>query len=128
MRNVNLSDKRYLAALERIKVLIVDGLPLKGYDDTTVGCKNTECSWGLCAQTKQHWPDKEDYLWPEQPNRISPKYTKEYQACPMDKRENPTLNGCFYTCRFFNKGKNPTRDEAIALYDYRINRIKKRMK
>ena len=128
MSKLNLTDKRYLAALERIKVLIVDGLPLQGYDDTTIGSKNTECTCGLCAETKQHWPDPKDYLWPDQPDRIAPKYTHPHQACPMDKRENPDMNGCFYTCRFFNKGKNPNRDEVIAFYDHRIARIKKRMK
>lgn len=123
-----MKDDRYLAALERIRTLIKLGMELEGYDDTTPGCKNNECTWGLCAETKRHWPDPQDYLWPDQPNRIAPKYMRNHQACPMDKRENPDGNGCFYTCRFFQKGKNPTRDEVLKLYDYRIAAIRKRIK
>lgn len=127
MSEIYLSNERYLAALKRIKGLISAGLILKGQDDGSIGNKSTGCSWGLCMDDKEHWPDSIDYLWPDTPERVVPKYTKVYQACPMDKRENPDGNGCFYTCRFFSRGNNPTLEEALKLYDYRINIISKGM-
>lgn len=129
MSDLYMQDERYLAALVRIKALIENGLKLSGYDDTTPGCKSTECTWGLCQNDKAHWPDPNDYLWPDTPDRIVPKYLTTKQKCPMDKRENNkvTLNGCFYTCRFFNKSVNPSRETVINLYERQIAYTQKRI-
>lgn len=127
MSKLYLSDKRYLAALKRVKKLIEGGLILTACDDTTPGCHSTECSWGLCAADKDHWPEATDYLWPETPGRVAPKYLKDGQGCPMDTR-NAGGSGCFYHCRVFGRGRTPTKDEAIKLYDFRINVVNKKLR
>ena len=122
-----LSKKRYVEALKRIRKLIAGGLILTGCDDTTPGDKSTQCSWGLCQNDKDHWPDPIDYLWPDEPDRVAPKYLRDKMACPMDKRtyEEISGNGCFYSCRFFQSEKNPSMDEAVVLYDALIKRHSK---
>jgi len=125
MSDTKMTNDRYLAAIRRVKRLIEGGLILTAHDDTTPGCHSTECSWGLCTKDKEHWPDALDYLWPENPDRVAPKYLKDGQPCPMDKREMGG-SGCFYHCRVFSRSKTPTKDEAIKLYDLRIGEAKKR--
>ena len=124
-----LSNERYLVALKRIRQLIVDGEVLAGYDCTDVGCKNNECSWGFCCETLEHWPDKEDQIWPELfPNRIAPKSRDNGQWCPLDsgmhgkfrdKYNTDSKYGCFYRCLFFQR-KKPTKEQVLALYDEAI--------
>lgn len=121
--------RRYLAVLERLRALIASGIPLGGYDDEGVGCKNTECTWGLCQQDKATWPDPQDYIWPDQPHRIAPLSAPKGCLCPMDTREVPKVltigqerdGGCFYSCRFFkNRSGRPSRERALEFYDARI--------
>lgn len=121
--------RRYLAVLERLRALIAGGLPLGGYDDEGFGYKNTECTWGLCQQDKATWPDPQDYIWPDNPERIAPLSAPKGCRCPMDTREVPKVQksggdidyGCFYHCRFFQGKKSRlTREQALELYDARI--------
>jgi hypothetical protein len=117
-----LTNEQYINAMKRIRNLISDGKELIAIDDNTIGSKCTTCTWGLCSEEPDAWPDREDMLFPEQhPQRISVKYTETNQRCPIDERDllNRDMNGCFFTCRIF-KGKNLSRKEVIKLYDQRI--------
>ena len=120
-----LPQHRYVEALKRQKARIVaDAVPLTGVDDDSPGSKSTECSWGLCSDDKEAWPDAQDHLWPdefERYGRVAPLYRKPQQLCPMDTREkgNKDSNGCYWTCRFFN-GEQLTKEVVVALYDKRL--------
>ena len=133
-KNIYFSDERYLAALKRIRDLIVGGLQFIKDDDNTPGNKHTECSWGLCSENKQAWPDSEDHLWPDQflnQGRVAPKYLKIYQRCPLNMRvtSEMTMNGCFYTCSVFkNKGVKFDRNEVISRYNEQIACIEQKIK
>jgi len=123
---------RYVVALERMRDRIASGVPLRYFDDTTPGNKDTQCTWGLCAGDKASWPDAQDHLWPDlflKSDRIAPLYRKPMQKCPMDRRDlqDKNENGCFYTCRVFKPKKNDPRvaqEFALALYDARIAEVK----
>lgn len=128
-RSTDLPPARYLAALERMQGFVSSGEELVYYDDTTPGNHELHCSWGLCSVRAEHWPDPADHLWPDQfagHQRVAPLHrsAKDGHRCPMDRRDRAAVasdpNGCFYTCRFFQKGKNPTRLEALDLYDQAI--------
>lgn len=124
-----LSPERYLAALERMRAFIASGEKLDYFDDTTPGDKSTACTWGLCSDAARHWPDPEDHSWPGQfmeGGRIAPKSLRKElgHRCPMDLRDRSGVisdpNGCFYTCRIFQRGQNPDQAQALALYDQAI--------
>lgn len=127
-----LPQDRYVAALERQLKRITDGLELKYFDDTTPGQKATACTWGLCSDEKEAWPDAKDHLWPHEflnRGRVAPKYLKSGQKCPLDTRElgDPNPNGCFYTCHIFQAkmlGGRPTREQTITLYTSRLKELK----
>lgn len=135
---IHLSDERYLAALKRIRGIIVRGyLSLDFNDCTDIGNKSTECSWGLCCDKHSHWPDAEDHLWPSRRNDVVVTlYRKGHHFCPFDRRmrfrnEKTNMgNGCFYTCMVFHRGSRslPTREEAIALYDEAIRMIEEKIR
>lgn len=122
-----LPQNRYILFLERMLKRITEGLKLKYFDDDTIGNKSTHCSWGLCSEDREAWPDAQDHLWPDQfPRRIAPLYPRDKQKCPFDYREKHDGQGCFYTCRFFNpKGrKKPGKAEAMELYQVTIRKAK----
>lgn len=136
MRELYLSNERYLAFLKRVKAQIENGLKLEYIDSTDIGNKYTHCSWGQCSCSRVQWPDKEDYLFKrdyeeteyqkeigiESPkSNISIKYHKENQLCPFDKRESGSPDGCFYHCRIFQNNLS-SREEALQLYDIRIEK------
>lgn len=131
-KDLYLSDERYRAALVRLRGL-VERIPLHAVDSTTPGDKYTECAWGLCSDDKLAWPDAADHLWPDQfdeQGRVAPLYRRAQQKCPLDRRElaDPDPNGCFHTCRVFQRRRgNPeiTREQALALYDARIAEVSK---
>jgi len=106
-----LPKERQILALMRLWK-IVEKRPLKGYDDTTVGAKNTECSWGMCQQNDWLWPDPQDYIWPHQKDRIAP---LDGVRCPLDTDHEKLEWGCFYRCRFFGSEKfgEPLRKEVL---------------
>lgn len=126
---------RYIAALERQRARIADGLELVCFDDDTPGQKSTHCSWGLCSQDKEAWPEPDDHLFPDdykRDGRVAPRYMTQGQQCPFDTDRDPRgyvrtpgePHGCFYRCRFFQSrtlGPRPTRERALQLYDEKIH-------
>jgi hypothetical protein len=130
-----LTDERYLLALRRIRQIIADGCPLSFCDSDTPGDKSNECSWGFCSDLSSHWPDAEDHIWPDQfkeSGRVSPLYRQDHQFCPMDRRlltKQCDGNGCFWSCRIFNRMRDPqiTREQALALFDQAIQTIESRL-
>ena len=134
--DIKMTDQGYLDALIRLKTLIESGLPLDYEDSDTIGFKHTWCTWGLCSEVKEMWPEPEMHLWPDQfisRGRVAPLYRQRHHLCPLDIRAKGTGNGCFYTCMVFNSrtcGKtlqrtiNPHssnfREEAIHLTEMRI--------
>ena len=118
-----LSDPQYLAALGRLRK-IIESRKLKYVDSDSPGDKYTECNWGLCSDLKELWPTPELHTWPYDflnNGRVAPIGRGKY-CCPMDTREDGGGgNGCFYTCRVFQrKHKTPSREEALALVDAKI--------
>jgi hypothetical protein len=112
----------YIATLKRMRDMIAAGRGLSYEDSTEIGNKHTECSWGLCDDTKDLWPDPQFYIWPDQPNRIAPMHRLDAHTCPF-RQAKPSANGCFWSCMIFQSGKRnplPTRDQALALYDAKI--------
>lgn len=125
---IELTQEQYKAQLLLFKKAIEDGLELKYFDDTTIGDKDTQATWGLCSRVKEMWPDKETHLWPDDIRDseyiYGIKYLKGNQFCPFDKRDKHNGQGCFYSCKIFQATKKdpiPTREEAIKLYDRRIS-------
>lgn len=124
MSDLYLTDAQYLAALKRNRERIADGQPFEAADSDTIGNKYTEAEWGLCSASRELWPDDTN-LFPDIPDRFDPKYRRNHHRCPMDKRDKPGRNGCFYSCRIF-KGESVNgnkRDLAIKLYDEQIARV-----
>jgi hypothetical protein len=142
LKSMYLPQDRYIAALERQRARIEGGLELEYYDDTTIGAKETHCSWGLCSHDKEAWPDPEDHLWPGQfveEGRVAPRYQVKGQLCPFDTDQNARGHirdvgdpqGCFYRCRFFQArtlratlGPPPDRKRALELYDERLAKVR----
>ena len=129
MSTLHLPTNRYLAAMKRLRDLILKDTPLRAEDDTSPGNKSTSCTWGLCSSEKEAWPDAQDHLWPDQfvsEGRIAPKYLQAKERCPLDRRENGPRepNGCFYTCQVFSplRGETSLQDpvKVLQLYDLRI--------
>lgn len=115
-----LSPKRLMFAYIRLK-RIVESTKLSGYDDTTIGSKNTECTWGLCSENPKLWPDRIDHTWPHDLKRIAP---LNYQGhCPMQ-MEKGNGSGCFWYCKFFqHKYKNPSREEYLEMIAKKLELI-----
>lgn len=123
-----LPTERYKLVLKRIRNAIAAGRALDVYDDTTPGDKSTSCSWGLCHESKETWPDAEDHIFPvdfEKYGRISHLRLGNERRCPLDSREEATANGCFWTCRVFQaaRGELPSKDQVLALYDAVLKRV-----
>ena len=121
MTRVNVLNKlpadRYVVALKRLRT-IVEKQDLNGYDSRCIGNANNECSWGLCQQNKNLWPDPQDYVWPHDSDRIQP---LDGGACPLDWRDDPEESGCFHTCWFF-QGKKPTREDVLNRIEELVDR------
>ncbi len=127
----SMSDKLFLDALKRMKERIEAGLPLVFWDDTTIGAKETHCSWGLCSIDSEQWPDSEYHTWPLQylkEGRISTVCRQPDQFCVFD--DDTKCNeledasaGCFYRCRIFQEEFRPTRVQVVELYDIKIKEM-----
>jgi hypothetical protein len=118
MKTIHLTQLQYVDALKRFREAIANGEKLEYFDDTTIGNKDTQCTWGLCCSDKKMWP-KDARLFDRDP--ISIKYRKANHKCPMDKRNKDHDFGCFYHCRVF-QGPKPTRVEALKLYDEELKK------
>jgi len=78
-----LSRSQYVAALRRMREYLNTVSQIDGYDDTTIGAKNTECDAGLCLDAAWLWP-RDANLFPDQyPQRVSPKYRSDALYCPV---------------------------------------------
>lgn len=111
-----LPHDRYVLALKRIRAIIAGGRRLVAEDSTDIGNKYTICSWGLCSNDKEAWPDAIDHQFPfdfTSRGRMSPLYRKD--PCPLEQRRKGM--GCFYGCKGFTR---LTRKEALELYDKEI--------
>lgn len=101
-----MSDEMYLAALLRLQSFTDPGrgYPLRCEDSNTPGDKYNWCTWGLCSDKWEMWPEPEMHIWPDQfkeRGRIAPLYRESHQLCPCDIRDVSTGNGCFWTCIVF---------------------------
>lgn len=111
----------YLSALKRLPA-IIQSAELYYYDDTTIGDKSTECTWGLCSESEELWAI-DDRL------HYSHKYRQTGQTCPMERTEDRAweqpASGCFYRCRFFspNGQPRPTQQDALQLINARIKLV-----
>lgn len=141
--DIFLPKDRYKAALARLRDLIAEGRSLL-YETRMVSDERViYCSWGLCASDATTWPDAEDHLWPEDFaafKRAAPKWRRDEHQCPMDVRSEDgyaSSRSCFHTCRIFQSLRRqkrrdqrlrqiPTREEALALYDAQIKRMRKK--
>jgi hypothetical protein len=121
-KQIYLSDSQYINALKRLRVIINRDNKPTGFDSTDIGAKDTQCTWGLCRHDKVLWPEPKDYLWPEDVNRVVPKYRRSHHKCPLDQCFEAKSGGCFYTCAFFQKGR-PVKAEVLKRIDQLIQEL-----
>lgn len=126
MSDMNLTKRQYLTVLKRMRKKIATSTEkVSGYDDTTVGCKHTECNVGLCSDDPKVYT-KAMNLFPEQyPARVSSKYRRDDHCCPLSGKG--VSSGCFYNCLFF-KRHLVDRGTILELYDNRIREVEKKGK
>ena len=95
--NIRLTDEQYGEILKKILAKVSEpGFKKHIYDSTCPGDKYTESNCGFC---NEEYTTIDTALFPEQfPERKSMKYREVHHRCPFDKREKPTMNGCYYTC------------------------------
>ena len=120
----------YRIALERQLARLKQGITITGYDDTTIGDKNTEGTGGMCWEGEELWGGRlaMRFMPAEGPHNGKQRSRYRPLACPLDRRDNDSHWGCFYHCRFFNpeKGKKRiTTPEAIPLYEAALARLDK---
>lgn len=129
--NPDFGEGRWQDALRRMRARIAAGLEFVAWDSDAIGAKDTHCSWGMCSNDLEQWPDKDDHTFPddfEERERVSPRSARG--GCPLDKRTGTSREdgmwGCFYNCRVFNYGeidgeKRPEdRKRTLELYDRAI--------
>lgn len=135
-RSIYLNDKQYYDALIRFQEYIKSGGELWKYDSTTIGDKNTECSWGLCCQSVNMWPEDTrvfdgrtlpgPIVGQEDRRIVQVKYLGDNHHCPFDRRlggNEPNTFGCFYHCRIFRPDRPMTEERALELYQVAIDRL-----
>jgi hypothetical protein len=125
--NPKMGEGRFQDALRRMRKRIAGGIKLGLDDSNVIGNKHTHCSWGMCSEDKEQWPDKDDHIFPddfEERERIAP---REMGKCPLDTRKKNLSWGCFYKCRAFHQKEHGklTKAKILELFD---NCIKKREK
>ena len=100
-RSIRLTDAEYLTLLEDgLRHLdTIEKVTLE--DSTCPGDKYTTTNCGLC---NEGLTTVDTALFPEMfPGRKDMKYRDSRHKCPLDWRENPDINGCFYTCMVFKR-------------------------
>lgn len=134
-----LPDNRVLVALKRLRKMVSNPTTtFRAVDSTAMGDKYTECDWGLCCNRPEVYPDKQDWIWPEDRHGIRGKVEPvdvPVGACPFDRRRNPKeITGCFYTCAFRKVFDRPaqwpkqSRAYALKMIDERIVEYERRVK
>jgi hypothetical protein len=119
-----LPKERLLLALKRLRDAIAAGRALSYNDEP-------DCSWGLCHESAETWPDAQDHIFPidfETRGRVTPLDARKSNECPLDRRNGGKagMNGCFYTCMVLKPEKGQpklTRELALARYDAAIARL-----
>lgn len=125
MSSLYLTDSLYLKTMKKIRnALDTDNKEVGGHDCTTIGFKNTTMNFGMC---NDEYTTKDTALFPNKfPERKVMKYSGKGHKCPLDSRMVKDIDGmgCFYSCRFFQKG---LRDKGMIkkLYDEEIKRVEK---
>lgn len=117
----HLPKDRLLLALHRLRDAIAAGRPLQAFDEP-------DCSWGLCHDSAETWPDAQDHTFPvdfEVRGRITALNPRKSNECPLDRRNGgkADMNGCYYTCMVLKPEQKMTRDLALARYDQAIARL-----
>lgn len=112
-----MSKSDYVLTLKRLKE-IVNTRKLAGYDDNSLlGDKSTECTWGLCSSQPELWPDPRLHIWPYSflnRGRVAPIDLPSFDCkCPFDPREENDGQGCFWKCEFFRGKKRPSKKDHI---------------
>lgn len=113
------SDASHNATLLELKRRVATGVSLHAYDDTTRGSKNTECTLGLCDDSIE---EMRDGVYARHEGHNCPHdaryFTKDGEPTGKTGRD---LNGCFWTCRVFQRkhrgGSVIERIKAIQLID-----------
>lgn len=121
-KNLHLNDDQYLTLLKKVRKCLDTLSYADGFDDTTIGCKDTQCNVGLC---NDEMTEKEFSMRPDEfPQRKVMKYRQEHHKCPLDYRpvSKEFRSGCFYTCLFFKKNLRNI-EEIKKHYDNRINEV-----
>jgi hypothetical protein len=119
---MKLTDEQYFDLLKRALQRIKESNDkVRGCDSTSIGNKYTECNVGLCDDSLT---TKEIAMFPEfwDKGRRDMKYLRVYHKCPLDWRDKPTQQGCFYSCLFFKKGLRD-KNKIIKLYEQRISEV-----
>jgi len=119
---LHMTKNDYAKVLRILRKKIDTGLSLSCVDSDTIGNKYTECSWGICMETPDNYPDESMRIRPElmAHNRVASKFPPEGFNCPLDKHPEDRW-GCFYRCRAFQGGIN--REQALALYDETLKQL-----
>lgn len=135
-----LAKQQVLKILKIIRVAIQSGHRLDAEDSNEIGNKYTECSWGVCSEAKEYFPDPEMHIWPKsfvEQDRVAILEFPEGTWCPMravkvaglHHTEGGGASGCFYQCRVFQRNLDtPTQEEALALYDEEIGILEQELK
>lgn len=109
------SDASHNRTLTELKRRVAVGMTPRAYDDDSHGSKNTEFTLGLCDDAIEEMRDGV--------------YARGNHHCPHDARyfskngqptgAGPEFNGCFHTCRVFQKryrgGSVQDRIKAVQL-------------
>lgn len=115
------SETSYHRSMADLRARAQGGVPLKFYDSTAVGDKNTECTLGLCDDSIQ---DTMDGV-----------YRGGRHACPHDSRVYTSSGdyqderryeefGCFYKCHVFQTyllGRGNAAQRVIKATEYLTN-------
>jgi len=103
--NPPFGEGRWQDALRRMLGRIKEGLRFEAWDSDEVGAKDTHCSWGMCSNDIEQWPEADDHIFPddfEERQRVVPRDAPG--GCPLDRRTGTDEEdrwGCFYHCRVF---------------------------
>jgi hypothetical protein len=133
----NMTIEQYRQWLIHNRNRILEGLPLKSWDDETIGDKDTYVSWGACSDDVAAFTDPETWGYgpATEPNhwdktRIRTISLPKGKFCPFDLRltgegdPRYAQSGCFYSCRVFGgKVRKDDRERALQLYDKAIESL-----
>lgn len=112
------SDASHNRTLLELKRRVAEGVALTAYDDNTRGSKNTECSLGLCDDSIE---DMRDGVYARHEGHNCPHDARYFTKTGEPTRHGKDLNGCFHTCRVFQRkhrgGSVIERINAVQLID-----------